>query len=132
MKAEKAKFLVERIFRLARGESYQGELWALRAICNTDQVFLSALSMAPKDRHQALKSAMSDGRKKIKMGDIRFAKEKRNGKKPLQLELFAIEPIVAPPKVQKKRQQKSQKKNLATSAAMPDLPVQMDWLQSSA
>ena len=136
MNAEKAKFLVERIFRLARGESYQGDLWALRTICKTDQVFLTAISMAPKDRWQALKFAMKDGRKKIEMGDIRFAKAKRNGKKPVQLELFAIETIKAPAKAQKKRQKKNQnknvkKKNIVTVAVIPDLPVQMDWLLAS-
>ena len=127
MNAEKAKFLVERIFRLARGESYQGDLWALRTICKTDQVFLTAISMAPKDRWQALKFAMADGRKKIEMGDIRFAKAKHNGKKPVQLELFPKEAIEAPAKAQKK----SQKKNIVTSAVIPDMPVQMDWLLAS-
>ena len=126
MKAEKAKFWVERIFRLARGKSYQGDYWALRSVCKTDEVFLSALSMAPKDRFQALKFAMADKRNKIKMGDIRAAKKKPYGKKPIQLELFAIE---APVKKQRKKREKKLNKTTPTSTATNFRePVQIDWL----
>ena len=71
MTADEARFRTTRIMTLARGTVLQGRLWALSALCKGEKVFMAALHLAPQMINQALKRALAQGRKCIRLADIK-------------------------------------------------------------